>query len=89
MEESPGGASPRSVPGQQVLANGIVVMVHRNPGAKRVLGERQAGLSVALFKAALVPYIIVFWLICRETELNGVINYTDHKEAVSNIYMDA
>lgn len=66
MEEAPGGAPPRSVPRQQVLAHGIVVVVHGDPGAERVLGERQAGLPVALLEAAFIPHVIVFWLVCRE-----------------------
>lgn len=68
MEEAPGGTPPRSVPRQQVLAHGIVVVVHSDPGTKGVLGERQAGLPVTLLKAALVPHVIVLWLVWREVE---------------------
>lgn len=64
VEEASGGAPPRSVARQQVLAHGIVVVVHGYPGTKGVLGEGQAGLPVALLKAALVPHVIVFWLVC-------------------------
>lgn len=63
MEEAPGGAPPRSVPREQVLANGVVVVVHGDSGAERVLGERETGLSVALLEAALVPHVKVFWLV--------------------------
>lgn len=67
MEEASSGAPPCSVPRQQVLAHGIVVVVHCDPGTKGVLGERQAGLPVALLKPALIPRVVVFWLVCRET----------------------
>lgn len=66
MEEAPGGAAPRGVARQQVLAHGVVVVVHGDPGAQRLLGEGQAGLLVALLEAALVPYVIVLWLVCKE-----------------------
>lgn len=72
MEEASGGAPPRSVPRQQVLAYGIIVVVHGDPGTKGVLGERQAGLPVALLKTALIPHVVVFWLVCRERERETV-----------------
>lgn len=68
MEETSGGAPPRGVARQQVLAHGVVVVVHGYPGTKRVLGERQAGLPVALLEAALVPHVKVLRLICGGTE---------------------
>lgn len=68
MEEAPRGSPPRGVPGQQVLAHRVVVVVHGNPGTKRVLGEGQAGLPVALLEAALIPNVVALWLICRWTE---------------------
>lgn len=68
VEEAACSAPPRSVPRQQVLTHSVVVVVHSDPGTKRVLGERQAGLPVALLETALVPHVIVFWLVCRETE---------------------
>jgi len=68
MEEASSGAPPRSEPRQQVLAHGVVVVVHCDPGAQRVLGEGQAGLPVALLKAALVPHVVVLRLVCGETE---------------------
>lgn len=68
MEEASGGAPPRGVARQQVLAHGVVVVVHGYPGTKRVLGERQAGLPVALLEAALVPRVVVLRLICGGTD---------------------
>lgn len=68
MEEASGGAPPRSVPRQQVLAHGVVVVVHCDSGTEGVLGERQAGLPVALLEAALVPHVVELRLVCRETE---------------------
>lgn len=68
MEEASGGAPPRGVARQQVLAHGVVVVVHGYPGTKRVLGERQAGLPVALLEAALVPHVVVLRLVCGGTE---------------------
>lgn len=63
MEEPPGGAAPRGKAGQQVLADSVVVVVHSDPRAQDVLGERQAGLFVALFRAALVPNVVILRLI--------------------------
>lgn len=68
MEEASSGAPPRSIPRQQVLAHSIVVVVHSDPGTKGVLRERQAGLPVALLKTALIPHVVAFRLVCRETE---------------------
>lgn len=65
VEEASSGAPPRSVPRQQVLAHGIVVVVHGDSGTKGVLGERQAGLPVALLEAALIPHVVALWLVCR------------------------
>lgn len=67
MEEAPGGAPPRSVPRQQVLADGVVVVVHGDPGAQGVLRERQAGLAVALLEAALVPHVVALRLVWGKT----------------------
>lgn len=64
VEEAAGGAPPRGVARQEVLAHGVVVVVHGHPGAERVLGEGQAGLPVALLEAALVPNIVVLRLVC-------------------------
>lgn len=49
-------------------------MVHSDPRTKGVLGERQAGFSVALLEAALVPHVVAFRLICKETEMVENIN---------------
>lgn len=68
VEEASGGAPPRGVARQQVLAHGVVVVVHGDPGTERVLGERQAGLPVALLEAALVPHVVALRLVCGGTE---------------------
>lgn len=77
VEEASSGAPPRSVPRQQVLAHGIVVVVHGDPGTKGVLRERQTGLPVALLEAALIPHVVVLWLVCGETDrqLNAIKTY--------------
>lgn len=39
VQQSPGAASPRGVAGQQVLTDGVVVVVHGDPRAQSVFGE--------------------------------------------------
>lgn len=66
VEEATGGAAPRGEARQQVLANGVVIVVDGDPRAQDVLGERKAGFFVAFFVAALVPYVVVLRLVWKE-----------------------
>lgn len=66
MEEATSGAAPCGKARQQVLADGVVVVVDGDAGAQDFLGEREAGFFVAFFVAALVPHVVVLWLVWKE-----------------------
>lgn len=66
VEEATGGAAPCGEARQQVLADGVVVVVDGDAGAQDVLREREAGFFVTFFVAALVPHVVVLRLVWKE-----------------------
>lgn len=63
VEETARGPSPGGESGEEVLTDGVVVVVHCDSGAEDVLREGETGLFVAFFVTALIPDVVVLWFI--------------------------